>query len=429
MAEWYDLHQSAEGRKLLHGEPAASVAWLQPRSGEDLARMREAFEYYADRLGGGWVARGPDYMATVMLGLWDIRADLGGAKPEFRENLEGYYREARASGVSQSVGVGPAQIDASKPMRENEALRVVRETPGGVVVSGARWISTDAAVAEHFVTFPSGRFGPGMEDLALSFWLPVGTKGLRVLCREPMKGEASSPLARFEEVDALLEFREVLVPRENLFLARDAERASLGITRGLRWASWHTLVRQAVKAETFAGLAFLLADYTGLRELGSVQKELGELVVVAEGMRAFVTACERNCVYTPEGLAKPSPVTATAGRMFFLQSLPKLQRAVQSTGGSSLVMAPGESWWEGDGEALDALERMFRAREAGARKKARLFRLAWELACGERAARQALFEQFNFSHEYANLQELFHQYDAKRGTERVRRLAGLDRED
>jgi 4-hydroxyphenylacetate 3-monooxygenase/anthranilate 3-monooxygenase (FAD)/4-hydroxyphenylacetate 3-monooxygenase len=425
LAAWYGLHRTREGKRFLR--EGASVAWLQPRSPEDLARMREAFEFYADRLGGGLVARGPDYLATLLLGLRDIRKELGGARPEFADNVERYWREARDSGAALAHAFGAPQIDASKPLRENEPLRIVRETREGLVVSGVRWVSTNAAVANQFITVPSGRFERGMEDLVLAFWLPVATPGVRVVVRREIGGRG--PLAHLEETECTLEFREALVPRGNVFLARDLARAHLPVTKGLRWASWHALVRQSVKAETFTALAYLLAEQTGLNHLGSVQKELGELAVVSEGLRAFVTACERNCAYTEEGLAKPNPATATAGRAFFQQSLPRLRRAVEQVGGSSLVLAPEEAWWRARGEGLETLERAFRAKEAGARKKARLFRLAWELAVGEGAARQALFEQFSSGHEYSNLIEAYHAHDVARGIERVRRLAGLHRDD
>jgi len=60
---------------------------------------------------------------------------------------------------------------------------------------------------------------------ALAFTIPIATPGIRLICRDPYDGGKSkfdAPLAsRFEEMDAVVVFDDVLVPWERLFIYRD----------------------------------------------------------------------------------------------------------------------------------------------------------------------------------------------------------------
>ena len=64
-------------------------------------------------------------------------------------------------------------------------LHRVRETDAGIVVRGARMLSTLAPFANALWVGPFYPRRPGEEDYALCFAMPMGTPGLRFLGREP----------------------------------------------------------------------------------------------------------------------------------------------------------------------------------------------------------------------------------------------------
>lgn len=107
-------------------------------------------------------------------------------------------------------------------------LGAVKETPDGLVVRGAKMLATLAPVTDEVIIYSFPGFAPGDEKYALAFAIPIDTPGLRIICREPMQDGQRSffdhPLAsRFEEMDALLVFDDVVVPWDRVFLYNNVE--------------------------------------------------------------------------------------------------------------------------------------------------------------------------------------------------------------
>src|SRR5262249_7729556 len=88
-ADAYDPQHDPRHRDLLTmpspttGE-RVSLAYLLPGSAGDLARQRRMYEHLVRRA-GGVAARLPQHLATVALGLYDVRDLLGKADPRFAE--------------------------------------------------------------------------------------------------------------------------------------------------------------------------------------------------------------------------------------------------------------------------------------------------------------------------------------------------------
>src|SRR5262245_44625097 len=77
VATVYDLQHDPAHRDLLTmpspatGQPV-SVSYLLPHSADDLARQRRMYEFLVRRA-GGVAARLPQHLATVAIGLYDVR--------------------------------------------------------------------------------------------------------------------------------------------------------------------------------------------------------------------------------------------------------------------------------------------------------------------------------------------------------------------
>ena len=95
VAAVYDLQHVPAHRDLLTmpspvtAQPV-SLAYLLPHSVEDLTRQRKMYEFLVRRA-GGVAARLPQHLATVVLGLHDVRDILGKENSAFAANVTRYF--------------------------------------------------------------------------------------------------------------------------------------------------------------------------------------------------------------------------------------------------------------------------------------------------------------------------------------------------
>src|SRR5207249_4412551 len=102
------------------------------------------------------------------------------------------------------------------PVPGNDAaLHKVEDTDRGIVVRGARILATLAPFADEIAVYPAVPLPEGADAYALSFAIPIGTPGLKFLCRDSCSTTRSRfdhPLSsRFDEQDAFVIFDNVEV--------------------------------------------------------------------------------------------------------------------------------------------------------------------------------------------------------------------------
>ena len=130
------------------------------------------------------------------------------------------------------------QVDRSKPEAEQAmgevALHKVGETSTGIVVRGARMLATLAPFADELSVYPGSDIRPQDGNYALAFAIPMGTPGLKFICRDSFSKQRSHfdyPLSsRFDEMDAVAIFDDVEIPHERVFLVGDPQGYSEVIT-------------------------------------------------------------------------------------------------------------------------------------------------------------------------------------------------------
>ena len=111
-------------------------------------------------------------------------------------------------------------------------LHVVRETDAGIVVRGAKFETAAAYANQAFVKPTIANWGDDkLSDYAVGFICDMGADGIKHICRSGFAGRAPAddyPLSnKFDEVDTLVIFDDVLVPWEDvLFTATPGRRPS-----------------------------------------------------------------------------------------------------------------------------------------------------------------------------------------------------------
>jgi 4-hydroxyphenylacetate 3-monooxygenase oxygenase component len=417
LADLYDRHHDPAARDVLtfrsptSGDrvstsflPAKTWAEMEQRAAGERARAEATY---------GSMGRLPDFMNAMLTDASTIRPLLASREKAFGANLVAYYEKVREEDLCLTHALADPLIDRSKGIDEQEALRIVKETDAGLVVRGARMLSTLAPVAHEIWIGPYMPRRPGEEDYTLCFALPMATPGLTFLCRESYDAGRSAydrPLSgRFDEGDAIAVFADVLVPWERVFIARDVEIANAFLPSLPGYVSLQAVIRGATKLRFLTGLACLVADTVGRSSIPRYQEMIGELVGFVEMADGFVTAAAHDALFNAQRLlgrdasdAIATPLSGTgrsalsaAGsiRLFFPEAITKAVHTLRLLGSSGLVMTPAEADFASP-EAHEILQRYLRGREITASERVRVMKLAWDAIATEFAGRQMLYEWF-----------------------------------
>ena len=412
-----------------------SMSFLQPKSREDVVRRGAAFYEWA-KWSNGMFGRTPDYKnASVMAfaGAADFLAGEGG-RPEFADNMRNYYEKARSEDlVLTHTLVNPqfnAALAAEGKSSPEVALQIVKDTDAGVVVNGARLLATLGPHADEIEVFPSTLLKASAENVpfAFAFTIPIATRGVRLICRDTYdegKSHFDAPLAsRFEEMDAVVIFENVLVPWERIFLYREpllcnkAFAETNAVVHMMHQVAWGKLA----KAEFIVGLLCAMAKASGKDKDMNVKGQIAEAMWIAETVRAFLFSAEQQAEPDQWGLYVPKRRPLDTSRNLFPKLYPKLIEIVQMLGSSSLMATPSEADFKN--AIAGDVERYFQLTNLESKDRVALFRLAHDVAVSGFGNRQVLYERFFFGPQNVMASIYYDLYDKDEMMERVNELLG-----
>ncbi len=411
IARVYDLQHEHAAEMLMpspDGDHQVNVTHVIPRSKADLERRRRAIEITASAT-AGMMGRTPDYL-NVTFACFAGRSDVWARRGNERgaENIVAYHRLMRDTDLSTTHTIINPQVDRSMPEAEQAAgevaLHKVGEGSEGIVVRGARMLATLAPFADELTVYPGSDIRPQDGNYALAFAIPMATPGLRFLCRDSFAKSRSRfdyPLSsRFDEMDAVAVFDDVVVPWDRVFLVGDPEGYSEVITEtGWRGHIMHQAMSRAHIKLLFAfGLGHLIANTTGVVRFDHIQEKLGQIWNMAELARSAIVAAEAGSYLDAGGVWYPDdrPFLALRGEM--PKWMPKVNELLQLIGGGGFMCTPTEA--DLRGPMADDIKKYFQAAGADAERRIRLFRLAWDYLGSDLGGRSELYERFYLSDSF-----------------------------
>lgn len=430
LADVFDLQHDAEAQPLLTLKSPTTGdlvggGYAVPRNVDELRHRRKMIEFMMRRT-GGTTGRLPEYMASIIVGMYDMRHVLAEEDPSFGRNVEDYLEYCREGDLSLTHGFADAPRDARLPRHQFENLRVVEERADGIVVRGMKSVATLAPYADEYLALAPNRPGLASDEIVY-FAVPVDTEGLRTHCRLPLSNPASSdhPLsASYDEMDAWVVFEDVFVPRERVFyLQRNDVHLGL-LNQILSLAFYHILIRITCKAEILAGICASISDYLGKEDQQLTQLALCDVFGYVETLRAFLGAAEEHAVVTEAGMTIPSPTHITLGRIYSVERQPDILQTLREMSGSGILMAPTPGEVSSPTVGPD-VERYLVGADERATERFRLLRLAWEYGCESFGSRQLLFEMHNAGSQLVTKQRLASTYDASALKDLAKELAGI----
>jgi 4-hydroxyphenylacetate 3-monooxygenase len=440
IASLYDMQHDAKLRDTMtYVSPKTGdrvgLSFIIPRSREDLER-RSAMMLAWARTTCGMMGRSPDFMNVTYAAWAGAKEFFAHGRAEFGENMERYYEYIRENDLTLTHALINLQrsrtVSGVFNLQEGTALQVVRETDAGIVVRGARILATLGPLADEIGVYAPrmGRHTESHSPFALSFAIPCGTRGLRFLCRDSFD-EGRSPFdqplgSRFEEMDCIVFFDDVLVPWDRVFLLGDVDRlnATAHATHSSAHSAHQGAAKNLAKCEFVLGTALLMTHTLGNAHLPGVEERIGELMLTTQLTRACLRAAEADAKLDEWGVMCPDPLLAESPRNLFMTAYPRMIEILQLLGSSSFMLTPSEADFKGP--LKPTIEQYLATDSTPAKERVKLFRLAWDLAGSAFGSRQVLYERFFASDPLTRARALAAIYPKQEAIDRVLEFLGRD---
>ena len=430
----YDFQARAENLELMTFEVSeaegqrANRIWQLPGSYQDLVKRRAALEAWSE-LHCGFLGRSPDHVASCLAGMYMGMEVFETYDSRRAGALADYYRYARANDLYLTYVIINPQADRSKGAGEQQdaflTAGVVDQDSEGITIRGAKMLGTGAVMAnEVFVTC----IQPLREDeerYAVSFAVPISTKGLMLLSRKSYEASATStfdnPLAsRFDENDAVLVFDDVKVPWERVFVNQDILmcQRQFHSTPAHVYQNYQSQIRLVVKLRFLVGIARRIAETNGVISFPQVKEVLGTLAAQSAMVDALVNAMEvkgrmHGRYFIPDGH------TLYAAQVLTQQLYAQIVTTLRDLAGGALIALPSSVRDFADVELRALIGRTQQSPVATAEGRVKFFKLAWDAIGSEFASRHVQYEMFYAGATFVTKGHSFRTFDWDRCTQLV----------
>ena len=436
-AHIYDMQHDATHRDVM--------TWTQPETGEiNAVNAQLPFtkaHWEAKRLAtdtvlreiGGVVTRVGDETVGEMWSLYDGTDVLNEIDPQFGANIKRHIeRVEREDPFHVSANTDPKGDRSKRPQDQDPdmLLHVVKETSEGIVVRGAKY-ETAAAYANQAFTKPTiANWGnETMSDYAVGFICDLGSPNLKFICRTGFAGRASAedyPLSnKFDEVDTLVIFDDVLIPWENVLFYRHTKAATFIRATLHRYSAFAYVQRNQYFADMLIGAALLNARQTGLDKQQPVQEKLAELACYREGINAHLTAAIATAERSPMGLMMPNQSLLYTGRVLACSQMHEMMHIARELCGGQVCVTPDVASFRHP-ETKPWLDKFYTINdnwEAEDRRK--LLAYARDLLNSDYAGHRLTFTMFAQAPHFAHLAAVHRNFDWENAAAIAKKAAGL----
>lgn len=440
-ARIYDMAHEAEHQEImtvLEGGERQAVGNVLPLEEADWWAKRRATDHVLEEV-GGVVTRVGDETVGEMWSLYDGADVLSEIDPQWAQNIERHIHRVIAQDPFHVSANTDPKGDRSKPPQEQDPdmlLHVVRETDAGIVVRGAKY-ETAAAYANQAFTKPTiANWGnAALSDYAVGFICDLGSPGLKFICRTgfagargacPRADQRDYPLAsRFDEVDALVIFDDVLVPWENVLFYRHTKAAQFIRATLHRYSAFAFVQRTLKQADQLIGTALFNVRQTGLEAQPAVQEKLAELACWRETINAHLTASITLGERSPAGLLMPNQSLLMAGRCQALNNLPAMLHLARELCGGQVCVTADAATFDAP-ETRPWMEKFYSINdEWQAEDRRKLLAYARDLMNSDYAGHRLTFQLFAQSPPFAQAQAVYRNFDWEGPLDFVQKGAGL----
>ena len=268
-------------------------------------------------------------------------------------------------------------------------------------------LATLAPFADELTIYPGSDIRPQDGNYALAFAIPMGTPGLKFICRDSLL-----QAARRRSTTRCRRASTRWTPSRSSTTSRCRRTASSwtatpsGYSEVITDTGWRghimhqAFTRAYVKLSFAFGLGHLIANTTGVVRFDHIQEKLGQIWNMVELTRSALVAAEAGSFLDEGGVWYPDdrPVPGAARRDAEVAAA-TCNELLQLIGGGGFMCTPSRGR-HATARWRDDIAKYYQAAGADAERRIRLFRLAWDYIGSDLGGRGELYERFYLSDSY-----------------------------
>ncbi|MBY6059034.1 4-hydroxyphenylacetate 3-hydroxylase family protein [Leisingera daeponensis] len=434
-ARIYDMAHEDATRDIMSYEENGdrfSVGLKLPYTQDDWHAKRRATDAVLEDV-GGIVTRVGDETAGEMWSLYDGQDILNEVDPRFSDNIRTHiHKVIQNDPFHVSANTDPKGDRSKRPQDQDPdmLLRVVKETDAGIVVRGAKY-ETAAAYANQAFTKPTiANWGDSaLSEYAVGFICDFSSPNLRFICRTGFTGRAPAddyPLSsRFDEIDALVIYDDVLIPWENVLFYQHTKAAGFIRNTLHRYSAFAFVQRNLKLADLMIGAALWNVRQTGLEKQQAVQEKLATLACYREGINAHLTAAITNAETSPGGLLMPNQSLLMTGRVHACSQLHHMMHLTRELCGGQICVTPDAAAFA-DPDTADWLKKFYTLNDNwSSDDRRKLLAFARDLLNSDYAGHRLTFQLFAQAPPFAHLGAVYRNFDFDDALRFTKKSAGL----
>jgi len=416
----YDLKRSPEHLDTMSFEADGgrhSSWFLQAKTKDELRKRTEAHRRVAV-WSHGLLGRSPDLVGSLLSGLAMDPSLLEANRAGFGSNLSAFYREMRDRDLFSSYVMIAPKVPRrpelyNRKKESSPALRVVRESDSGIIISGAKLLGTASVFSDVVWVGNLFPLAPDQASQAVTCVVPIGAPGVSLWARKPFElhaqSAADSPLStRFDESDSVVIFEDVHVPWERVFLMEDTQlsREMYFRTPAHVMSNHQAIVRFLEKFRFILGLAYKAADLNGVGDVPGVRETLSKLAAAEASLAAMISGSIEDAETLDNGFMHVNRRQLYGALYWCTNNYGWITETVRELLGVGPFQVPANSSFFEDEELLDKFDHYWASSNSSARDRKKFIQLAWDYLGSELASRHAQYERFyagpQFVHTFYN---------------------------
>ena len=312
-----------------------------PRDEADLARRVELMNHTSI----------VGLVSGVYMALMSVKDAVEKVNPQYARNIEAMYRHARDNDLRAAEVITDAKGDRKRKAHEQDDpdlyLRIVERRNDGIVVRGAKLHITGASLCHELVVMPTKGMLQDETDYAVSFSIPVNTKGVKIINRSFAPAELNEfdyPASAHHSIpEGFVVFDDVFVPWERVFLAGEVQLASLFAQSLGLWERTGGVVDAVRVSQILVGLAQLVTEHQGKDRDPVAQNSVAELINFAEMLRMSLDHACRHYERTPSGMIHPNTLAINVAKYYWASNYHTMIRHLHDVSGGLVITLPQEA--------------------------------------------------------------------------------------
>ena len=260
-----------------------------------------------------------------------------------------YLHESQDKDWSHGIAMTDAKGDRSKrpgaQANPDVYVHVKERRPDGVVIRGTKAIVTGAPYMHELLVLPCRTMTPDDKDFAIACAVPIDAPGVTIIARPAGRPGDTAAMysARYGQTTGVVQFDDVFVPHERVFIDGEVAEASFMTTSYATHHRHSCIGARAGFGDLLIGAGALMIEANGLdpERHAHVRDAMVDLIKIVEGFFACGVAASVYATKDPAGSVMPDTVFSNVGKLLLATQIYDMHRLAHYVSGGLIVALPG----------------------------------------------------------------------------------------